>query len=852
MSDTKDTEQSKTAAGGRKPLSLQRTVESGHVRQNFSHGRSKSVLVEKKRKRMISGPGGAVETPPKPVEKPVEPVKAKVAVSPRSKPRPAPEKRSAGTVLRTLTEEEKEARARALAGARVREAEEVKQAAIDAEKQVEEDSLRREQEELVARQAEEDARKAEEEAKKLAADASAAAAKPAAKLENPDVKDTASTDKTREKRPEAEKRKGRQSPDNKATPSRKGEPQRRRGRLTISNALDDRTRQRSLASIKRKRERAKKQGMGSDPQAKVFREVVIPEAITIQELANRMTERGVDLIKILMKQGQMVKITDVIDADTAELLVQEFGHTVKRVSEADVEEAIITDVDDEGTLEPRAPIVTVMGHVDHGKTSLLDAMRKTSVVSGEAGGITQHIGAYQTQTADGHKITFIDTPGHAAFTAMRQRGASVTDIVILVVAADDGVMPQTVEAINHAKAAGVPMILAVNKIDLPAADVTRVRNELLQHEVVTEANGGDVQEVEVSALKGTNLDKLQEAILLQSEFLELKANPNRAADGIVIEAKLDRGRGPVATVLVQRGTLKVGDIFVAGAEWGKVRALINDRGENLEEVGPSMPVEVLGLGGTPDAGDQFGSVTSEAQAREITEYRTRKRRQNASVGVRTSLEQMMSQLGEAGKQEFPIVVKSDVRGSAEAIVAALEALGNDEVAARIIHSGVGGITESDVALAATSNAVVLGFNVRANNQAREASKDSGLEIRYYSVIYDLVDDIKSALSGMLSPTIREEFLGNAEILEVFHISKVGNIAGCRVTEGMVRRGAKVRLIRDDVVIHEGSLKTLKRFKDEVKEVVSGQECGMAFEKYEDLRAGDIIECFETEEIARTL
>jgi len=848
MSDTKDTEQTESQAGGRKPLSLRHNVESGHVRQNFSHGRSKSVLVEKKRKRIISAPGSAVETPPKPVEKPVEPVKAKVAVSPRSKPRPAPEKRSSGAVLRTLTEEEKEARARALAGARVREAEEVKKAVVDAEKRAKEEALKRESEELEAREAEEQARKAEEDAKKQAADASAAAAT----LENPDAKTTVATDKAREKRPEPEKRKGRQNTDNKATPSRKGEPQRRRGRLTISNALDDRTRQRSLASIKRKRERAKRQGMGSDPQAKVFREVVIPEAITIQELANRMTERGVDLIKILMKQGQMVKITDVIDADTAELLVQEFGHTVKRVSEADVEEAIIADVDEEETLEPRAPIVTVMGHVDHGKTSLLDAMRKTSVVSGEAGGITQHIGAYQTQTADGHKITFIDTPGHAAFTAMRQRGASVTDIVILVVAADDGVMPQTIEAIHHAKAAGVPMILAVNKIDLPAADVTRVRNELLQHEVVTEANGGDVQEIEVSALKGTNLDKLQEAILLQSELLELKANPNRVADGIVIEAKLDRGRGPVATVLVQRGTLKVGDIFVAGAEWGKVRALINDLGENLDEVGPSTPVEVLGLGGTPEAGDQFGSVTSEAQAREITEYRTRKRRQNSSVGVRTSLEQMMSQLGEAGKQEFPIVVKSDVRGSSEAIVAALEALGNDEVAARIIHSGVGGITESDVALAATSNAVVLGFNVRANSQAREASKDSGLEIRYYSVIYDLVDDIKSALSGMLSPTIREEFLGNAEILEVFHISKVGNIAGCRVTEGMVRRGAKVRLIRDDVVIHEGSLKTLKRFKDEVKEVVSGQECGMAFEKYEDLRAGDIIECFETEEIARTL
>lgn len=847
MSDTEDTDQTRTPAGGGKTLSLRRTVESGHVRQNFSHGRSKSVLVEKKRKRLVSAPGSAVEAPPAPVEKPAEPIKAKVAVQ-RPKPRPTVDKRSSGNVLRSLTEEEKEARARALAGARVREAEEVKQAALDAEKQAVEESKKRELEELEQRQAEENSLKAEDEAKKQAADASAAAAT----LENPDAKDTASADKTREKRPEAEKRKGRQNTDNQPSPSRKGEPQRRRGRLTISNALDDRTRQRSLASIKRKRERAKRQGMGSEPQAKVFREVVIPEAITIQELANRMAERGVELIKILMKQGQMVKITDVIDADTAELLVQEFGHTVKRVSEADVEEAIIADVDDDGTLEPRAPIVTVMGHVDHGKTSLLDAMRDSNVVSGEAGGITQHIGAYQTQTADGHKITFIDTPGHAAFTAMRQRGASVTDIVILVVAADDGVMPQTVEAINHAKAAGVPMILAVNKIDLPAADVTRVRNELLQHEVVTEANGGDVQEIEVSALKGTNLDKLQEAILLQAELLELKANPNRVADGIVIEAKLDRGRGAVATVLVQRGTLKVGDIFVAGAEWGKVRAMFNDQGESLDEVGPSTPVEVLGLGGTPDAGDQFASVTSEAQAREITEYRARKRRQNSSVGVRTSLEQMMSQLSEAGKQEFPIVIKSDVRGSSEAIVSALEALGNDEVAARIIHAGVGGITESDVALADTSKAVVLGFNVRANSQARDAAKDSGLEVRYYSVIYDLVDDIKSALSGMLSPTIREEFLGNAEILEVFNISKIGRIAGCRVTEGIVRRGAKVRLIRDDVVIHEGELKTLKRFKDEVKEVVSGQECGMAFEKYEDLRAGDIIECFETEEIARTL
>ena len=886
MSDTEDTE--------KKTLSLKRTVDAGHVRQNFSRGRSKSVLVEKKRRRAIPPAGAAVEAaapPPPPVEKPAEavaepvevkaepvvaaptpaaPTPAPVAPAPAAPtpvaptpapaapvartapaPRPTVARRASGAVLRTLTKEEQEARARALAGARVREAQQAEQAIVDAKNKEVADAQKRELDAIALKQAEADAIKAAEEAKEAAADASAAAAK----LDSPVTKDTGDADKGREKRPEPAKRRGGRQPttENKpATPSRRGEPQRQRGRLTISNALDDRTRQRSLASIKRKRDRARNQGMGSEPREKISREVVIPDVITIQELANRMAERGVELIKILMKQGEMVKITDVIDTDTAELLVQEFGHTVKRVSEADVEEAIFTDEDEDETLLPRHPVVTVMGHVDHGKTSLLDAMRETNVVSGEAGGITQHIGAYQIEIDGGQKITFIDTPGHAAFTAMRQRGASVTDIVILVVAADDGVMPQTIEAINHAKAADVPIILAVNKMDLPAADPMRVRNELLQHEVITEANGGDVQEIEVSALKGTGLDKLREAILLQAEFLELKANPNRAADGIVIEAKLDRGRGPVATVLVQRGTLKVGDIFVAGAEWGKVRALINDKGENLKEVGPSMPVEVLGLSGTPDAGDQFGSVPSEGKAREITEYRQRKQRDSRGSGVQTSLEQMMSKLSEAGKREFPIVVKSDVRGSSEAIVAALEAMGTDEVAVRIIHAGVGGITESDVALAGASGAVVMGFNVRANAQARQSAEANNLEIRYYSVIYNLVDDIKDALSGMLSPTIREEFLGNAEILEIFNISKTGKIAGFRVTEGMVKRGAKVRLIRDDVVIHEGELKTLKRFKDEVKDVVSGQECGMAFEKYEDMRAGDVIECFETEEIARTL
>ena len=614
-------------------------------------------------------------------------------------------------------------------------------------------------------------------------------------------------------------------------------------------------RERSIASFRRRTQRLKGHA-ANEPKEKLIREVIIPEAITIQELANRMTERAVDVIRLLMKQGAMHKITDVIDADTAQLIAEEMGHSVKRVAASDVEEGLFDAVDDSSDTEPRSPVVTVMGHVDHGKTSLLDALRHANVVSGEAGGITQHIGAYQvTSPESGKKITFIDTPGHAAFTAMRARGAKVTDIVMLVVAADDGVMPQTIEAINHAKAAKVPMIIAINKIDKPDAKPERVRTELLQYEVQVESLGGDVVDVEVSAKNKTNLDKLLEMIALQADLLDLKTNAERPAEGTVIEAKLDRGRGPVATVLVQRGTLRIGDIIVAGAEMGRVRALINDQGETIEEAGPSVPVEVLGFNGPPEAGDRLAVVENEARARQVTSYRAHQKRENAAAsisGMRGSLEQMMSQLKTAGRKEFPLIVKADVQGSLEAILGSLEKLGTDEVAARILHAGVGGISESDVTLAEGFNAAIIGFSVRANKEAAAAAKRNGIEIRYYNIIYDLVDDIKKAMSGLLAPTLRETMLGNAQILEVFNISKVGKVAGCRVTDGTVERGANVRLIRDNVVVHEGKLSTLKRFKDEVKEVQSGQECGMAFENYGDMRVGDVIECYRVETIQRSL
>ncbi|HEY7765239.1 MAG TPA: translation initiation factor IF-2 [Aestuariivirgaceae bacterium] len=838
MSDTKDT--SKHGIGGR-TLSVKRpAVEQSRVRQNFSHGRSKTVAVEIKRKR-TPGPGEAAKA---------ETRESPHALTLKPHPRPEPKREEppvsslrSGMVLRTLTDDEKEARERALADARLREAEERKRAEDEArQRSLSEQVERRDREAAEARKAEEENRRRNEAEAKRRAEETARKLEPRPAVET-DAEEEEVKSRTKLKR------------DVKLAPARpKSDLERRRGKLTIANALDDaEEKSRSLAAFRRRTERQKKQAQGFQmPTEKRSREITIPEFITIQELANRMAERAVDVIKLLMKQGEMHTINDVIDADTAQLLAEELGHTVKRVSESDVEEGLLGGEDKDEHLLPRAPVVTIMGHVDHGKTSLLDALRKTNVVAGEAGGITQHIGAYQVDTPGG-LITFIDTPGHEAFTSMRARGAKVTDIVILVVAADDGVMPQTVEAINHARAAGVPIIVAINKIDKPQANATRVRTDLLSHEIVVESMGGDVLEVEVSATKGTNLDKLLEAVLLQAEVLVLKANPERAASGIVIEAQLDRGRGPVATVLVQNGTLRLGDIFVAGSAWGRVRALIDDAGRQVTSAGPAVPVEVLGLNGAPEAGDGFVVVESESRAREITEYRERKRRETrGTAAARSSLEQMMSQLKEGARKEVAVLVKADVQGSAEAIVQAVEKLSTDEVAARVIHYGVGAISESDISLAQAAGAVVFGFNVRANQQARDAAERAGIEIRYYNIIYDLVDDVKSVMSGLLAPTLRETFLGNAEILEVFNISKVGKVAGCRVTEGTVQRGAKVRLIRDNVVVHEGTLSTLKRFKDEVREVQAGQECGMAFESYQDMRQGDIIECFRVETVKRSL
>ena len=834
MSETNETEGKGARGGSKMTLNVRRTVESGHVRQSFSHGRSKSVLVEKKKRRAIGS------TPsPQPVEEAQTKPKPQIAdVAQKPKAEETAQQRSKGQVLRQLSDEEKDARTRALYDARQREADEqaraIELAAVEVA--VRDTRVKEESEEKVAaeRKVKEDQRhEAEAKARKVGEEAVRK------HLLKEEPEEPART-------PDARHKKSPVAP-------RRGEERRVRGRLTITNALDEEQRQRSLASLKRRQERQKKQITGPQAQAKIQREVIVPEVITIQELANRMAERGVDVIKFLMRDGEMRKITDVIDADTAQLIAEEFGHTVRRVSEADVEEGFIGEEDHAEDLKPRAPIVTIMGHVDHGKTSLLDAIRTTNVVSQEAGGITQHIGAYQVVTPLGHKVTFIDTPGHEAFTAMRQRGAQVTDIVVLVVAADDGVKPQTVEAVNHAKDAGVPMIVAINKIDKQGADPQRVRTELLSHEIVVETLGGDTLEVEVSALKKIGLDKLLEAIALQAEVLELTANPERAAEGVIVEAKLERGRGPVGTALIQRGTLHLGDLVVAGSAYGRVRAMINELGEHVTSAGPSVPVEVLGFDSAPEAGDQFAVVENEARAREITDYRQRERRKRLAVaGQRGSLEQMMTNLKSAGVKEFTLLVKGDVQGSVEAIVAALDKLGTDEVRARIVHAGVGGITESDVGLAATSGAAILGFNVRANAQAREAAERDGVEIRYYAVIYDLVDEVKQAMSGLLAPTRKETFLGNAEILEVFTISKVGKVAGCRVTEGKVERGAQVRLIRDNVVVHEGKLSTLKRFKDEVRDVIAGQECGMAFEGYQDMRQGDVIECFEVEHVQRTL
>ena len=857
MTDQKETDGKKKKLTLSRPgkLELNKTVDAGQVRQSFSHGRTKSVAVEVRRKRTFKqADDGAMaevrdvpkvqeEAPPEPVA-PVEPVKQE----------PAPP-------ARTLTEQERAARMRALEGARQTETEmaesRAEREAMEAKRREEEKRQREIEEE---RRKEEEARRRteEEERRKLDEEASRRAAEQAARLEaaepvagdaaKPKGKAKAEVDADDE---EQAKRSGRA--DARKPAPRRGADRRRSGKLTISQALNDEERQRSLASVRRQREREKRASSGPKESVKVFREVIIPETITVQELANRMTERAGDVIKALMNNGIMATITETIDAETAELLVTEFGHTPKRVSESDVEIGLKGDDDDDENLQPRPPVVTIMGHVDHGKTSLLDALRATDVAAGEAGGITQHIGAYQVELESGDKITFLDTPGHEAFTAMRSRGANATDIVVLVVAADDGIMPQTVEAIDHAKAAEVPIIVAINKIDRPDANPDRVRNELLSHELVVESMGGDVLAVEVSAVEKTNLDKLEEAIVLQAEILEISANPDRNAEGVVVEAKVETGRGSVATALVQRGTLNVGDIVVAGAQWGKVRALLDDAGERTDSAGPSTPVEVLGLGGTPEAGDEFSVVENEARAREITEFRQRRDRDaKVQAGARGTLDEMFSQIQAGEVKEIPIVVKADVQGSVEAIVQSAQNLSNDEVSVRVLHTGVGGINESDITLAKASNAMMVGFNVRANAQARQLAEAGGLDIRYYAIIYDLVDDLRSMLTGMLAPQIRETFLGNAAIKEVFNITKIGRVAGCEVTEGVVRRGSRVRLLRDDVVIHEGTLSTLKRFKDEVREVTQGFECGMAFENYQDIKEGDVIECFDVEEIARTL
>ena len=787
-----------------------------------------------------------------------------------------------GVVLRTLTEEERAARAGALADARVREVEERRMA--DERRVAEEEARRRaerergeraERDAAEARKREEDSRRAHDDESKRKAESEArkrfgeeaggvrattgtGAGATAARPLTPRPAGAAPAAGAAE---DDDRRLVRRSPTAPRPvapvklPKAPGAAEKSRGRLTLANALSSEDeRQRSLASFRRRTQRMTGHRV-QESKEKVLREVILPETITIQELANRMSERAVDVIRMLMKQGQMLKITDVVDADTAQLIAEELGHSVRRVSESDVEEGLFDTTDAPELLQPRPAVVTIMGHVDHGKTSLLDAIRKTAVVSGEAGGITQHIGAYQVTAPSGSRITFIDTPGHAAFTAMRARGAKVTDIVVLVVAADDGVMPQTAEAIAHAKAAGVPIIVAINKIDKPDAKPERVRSELLQYEIQVESLGGETLEIEVSATKQINLDKLLEAIALQSELLDLTADPTRPAEGTVVEAKLDRGRGPVATVLVQRGTLKIGEIVVAGAEWGRVRALIADTGSNVDQAGPSMPVEVLGFNGTPEAGDRLSVVENEARAREIADYRQRQKREKAaarSATMRGSLEQMMSQVRATGRKEFPLIIKGDVSGSVEAIIGALEKVGNDEVQARIIHSGAGGINESDVTLAETSGAAIIAFNVRANKEARDAAAQAGIEIRYYNIIYDLVDDVKKAMSGLLAPINRETMLGNALIMEIFAVSKVGKVAGCRVTDGNVERGQHVRLIRDNVVIHEGKLATLNRFKDAVNTVVAGQECGMSFENYQDMRAGDVIECYRVEVIQRSL
>jgi translation initiation factor IF-2 len=830
----------KPKLGTRPPLGLKRTVETGKVKQSFSHGRSNTVVVEVKKRRILGRPG---EAPPQEAPKP-EPV--------AEMPKPAPKPAAPAPQARRPSPQDDIATRREMQTRLLREADEARMTALEEARRREEQAKNSASEEE-RRRAEENRKADEDAAEQARAEAEEAAravleAPAAAEPEAPPAEE-----ETREVR-----RPGGHAPaPRRAEPARpgrnRGDEQRHRGKLTVSRALSDEddSRARSLAALRRAREKEKRHHMEAGPSAKQVRDVVVPEAITVQELANRMAERGADLVKVLFKMGSPVTLTQTIDQDTAELLVTEFGHRIKRVSESDIDIDSSADVDAPESLTARPPVVTIMGHVDHGKTSLLDAIRGANVVSGEAGGITQHIGAYQVSLPDKSKVTFLDTPGHEAFSEMRARGANVTDIVILVVAADDGLRPQTIEAINHTKAAGVPMIVAINKIDKPEAKPQKVREELLQHEVIVEDMGGDVQDVEVSATKKTNLDKLLEAIQLQAELLELKANPDRAAEGTVIEAKLDKGRGPLATVLVERGTLRVGDVFVAGASSGKIRALVDDHGKQVKEAGPSVPVEVLGLSAVPAAGDPFTVVENEARAREVASYRQGVLDRKRTTSAPMSLENMFATHASTTK-EVPLVIKADVQGSIEAIVHALNRLSTDEVRVRILHSGVGAITESDVTLASASGAPIIGFNVRPNAKAREVAERNKVEFRYYDVIYHLTDWVKAAMSGELGPEIIETVVGRARVQEVFPAGKRDKAAGLLVLEGVIRKGLNARLTREDVIVSATTISSLRRFKDDVAEVASGLECGVMLADTNDIKAGDNLEVYEVEERARTL
>ncbi|HEX8239847.1 MAG TPA: translation initiation factor IF-2 [Allosphingosinicella sp.] len=843
MSETSD----KPKLGARAPLGLKRTVETGKVKQSFSHGRSNTVVVEVKKRRILGPHGGGQEAAPVPVVEAPKPAPA--AAPPPAAPRPAAPQRPANdaTTRRELQEkllrEAEESRLNALEEARRREDRQAAEA-TEEEKRRAEENRRAEEQRIEAERlaAEAEARRASEEP---ARPAEAAPAPAAADEEDED------------RRPAHARPKGHHAPAPKrpepARPVRGRDDRRHAGKLTVTRALsgEDDSRARSLAALRRSREKEKRAHQQSGPSAKQVRDVVVPEAITVQELANRMAERGADLVKALFKMGTPVTITETIDQDTAELLIEEFGHRMVRVSESDADIQTETDIDPEDTLQPRPPVVTIMGHVDHGKTSLLDAIRGANVVSGEAGGITQHIGAYQVALPDKSKITFLDTPGHEAFTEMRARGANVTDIVVLVVAADDGLKPQTVEAINHTKAAGVPMIVAINKIDKPGANAQKVREELLQHEILVEDMGGEVQDVEVSALKKTNLDGLLEAISLQAELLELKSNPDRAAEGAVVEAKLDKGRGPLATVLVQRGTLRVGDVFVVGAVPGKVRAMIDDKGKQVKEAGPSVPVEVLGLSGVPSAGDTLTVVENEARAREVAAYRQSVLDRKRTTSTPVSLENMFASKANQAI-EFPIVVKADVQGSVEAIASAINRISTEDIKARILHAGVGAITESDVVLASASGAPIIGFNVRPNAKAREVAERNKVEFRYYDVIYHLTDWVKQAMAGELGPEIIETVMGRAEVKEVFPAGKKDKAAGLLVLEGVIRKGVHARLTREDVIVSKTTISSLRRFKDDVAEVRAGLECGVLLADTNDIKPGDHLEVFEVEERARTL